>query len=282
MGWKLEDGFGGGIDGTESAAFQERALRGHSHFVSDVTLSSDGQFALSGSWDATLRLWNLANGECTRRFVNHTKDVTSVAFSPDNRQIVSGSRDGTLKLWNTLGECKYTVTEGGHDGWVNEVRFSPNIAQPIIVSCGNDKLVKVWNLGDLKLRTNLAGHTGVVNSVTVSPDGSLCASGGKDGMAMLWDLSEGRLLYNLSADCGLRRWYSHPTVTGFALLLHDRSRSGTSRVRWWSMNCALSSPLSDPRPSRPSVSRCSGILTVLCSLQDGRTDRFAYGGCKST
>ena len=41
--WKLEDGFGGGIDGTESAAFQERALRGHSHFVSDVTLSSDGQ-----------------------------------------------------------------------------------------------------------------------------------------------------------------------------------------------------------------------------------------------
>jgi len=169
--------------------------------VSDVTLSSDGQFALSGSWDATLRLWNLANGECTRRFVNHTKDVTSVAFSPDNRQIVSGSRDGTLKLWNTLGECKYTVTEGGHDGWVNEVRFSPNIAQPIIVSCGNDKLVKVWNLGDLKLRTNLAGHTGVVNSVTVSPDGSLCASGGKDGMAMLWDLSEGRLLYNLSADC---------------------------------------------------------------------------------
>lgn len=37
----------------------QRALRGHSHFVSDVVISSDGQFALSGSWDGTLRLWDL-------------------------------------------------------------------------------------------------------------------------------------------------------------------------------------------------------------------------------
>ena len=37
----------------------KRALRGHNHFVSDVVVSSDGMFALSGSWDATLRLWDL-------------------------------------------------------------------------------------------------------------------------------------------------------------------------------------------------------------------------------
>lgn len=37
----------------------KRALKGHSHFVSDVVISSDGQFALSGSWDHTLRLWDL-------------------------------------------------------------------------------------------------------------------------------------------------------------------------------------------------------------------------------
>ena len=36
-----------------------------------------------------------------------------------------------------------------------------------------------------------------LNCVTVSPDGSLCASGGKDGMAMLWDLNEGKHLYTL-------------------------------------------------------------------------------------
>merc|ERR1712083_742936 len=49
------------------------------------------------------------------------------------------------------------------------------------------------------LRTNLLGHKGYVNTVTVSPDGSLCASGGKDGIAMLWDLNEGKHLYSLDA-----------------------------------------------------------------------------------
>lgn len=39
--------------------------------------------------------------------------------------------------------------------------------------------VKVWNLANCKLKTNHIGHTGYLNTVTVSPDGSLCASGGK-------------------------------------------------------------------------------------------------------
>lgn len=59
-------------------------------------------------------------------------------------QIVSGSRDKTIKLWNTLGECKYTIADPeGHTEWVSCVRFSPMTANPIIVSGGWDKLVKV-------------------------------------------------------------------------------------------------------------------------------------------
>ena len=38
---------------------------------------------------------------------------------------------------------------------------------------------QVWNLTNCKLRASLVGHTGYINTVTVSPDGSLCASGGK-------------------------------------------------------------------------------------------------------
>jgi len=175
-------------------------LTGHSHVVSDVVISSDGQFALSSSWDCTLRLWDLNAGVSTRRFVGHSKDILSVAFSADNRQIVSSSRDRSLKLWNTLGECKYTIDgDGAHTEWASCVRFSPNTVNPIIVSGGWDKAVKIWNLATCKLKTNLVGHSGYINSVTVSPDGSLCASGGKDTEARVWDLNEGKLLQQLSA-----------------------------------------------------------------------------------
>jgi guanine nucleotide-binding protein subunit beta-2-like 1 protein len=113
---------------------------------------------------------------------------------------VSGSRDKTIKLWNTLGECKYTIADNdGHSEWVSCVRFSPLTTNPVIVSAGWDKLVKVWNLTNCKLKCNLVGHTGYINTVTVSPDGSLCASGGKDGVAMLWDLAEGKRLYSMDA-----------------------------------------------------------------------------------
>jgi guanine nucleotide-binding protein subunit beta-2-like 1 protein len=88
--WQLTHSGSSGED--NSYGFARRALRGHSHFVSDVVISSDGAFALSASWDSELRLWDIATGKTTRRFVGHEKDVLSVAFSTDNRQIVSGKQ----------------------------------------------------------------------------------------------------------------------------------------------------------------------------------------------
>ena len=184
---------------SENPGYARRSLHGHGECVASCVLSSDGQYALSGSWDKTMRLWDLNTGATVRTFKGHTKDVNSVAFSGDNRQIVSGSRDKTIKLWNTLAECKYTIMEDMHTDWVSSVGFSPSAKMPLIVSAGWDKLVKVWNLSNCKLRTNLVGHTGVVYTTTVSPDGSLCASGGKDGTVMLWDVNEGKHLYSLDA-----------------------------------------------------------------------------------
>ncbi|KAL5962205.1 Guanine nucleotide-binding protein subunit beta-2-like 1 [Taenia solium] len=189
----------------------KHALRGHNHFVSDVVMSSDGQFAISGSWDKTLRLWNLTTGQTATRFTGHTGDVLSVAFSADNRQIASGSRDRTAKLWNTLGVCKYTFDNEGHTDWVSCVRFSPNMETPLIVSCGWDKVVKVWNQRNCKLKTDHFGHTGYLNNVTISPDGTLCASGGKDEQAMLWDLAACKYLYTLPSGAEINALCFSPT-----------------------------------------------------------------------
>merc|ERR1719174_1855549 len=136
----------------EAVGYARKLMGGHSEPVSSVVLSSDGQFALSGSWDKTMRLFDLNSAKSVRTFKGHEKDVYCVAFSGDNRQIVSGGRDKTLKLWNTLGECKYTISDDQHSDWISSVVFSPSAKMPLIVSSGWDKLVKVWNLNNCKPR----------------------------------------------------------------------------------------------------------------------------------
>ena len=64
-----------------------------------AALSPDGQRALSGSYDQTLKLWDLASGRTLQTFSGHRDWVQSVAFSPDGRRALSGSVDTTLRLW---------------------------------------------------------------------------------------------------------------------------------------------------------------------------------------
>ena len=73
-----------------------------------------------------------------------TPTMFCLSLSPQITDKLSlGARDRTIKLWNTLGDCKYTITDKGHTEWVSCVRFSPNPQNPVIVSAGWDKLVKV-------------------------------------------------------------------------------------------------------------------------------------------
>ncbi|AOA61637.1 GQ67_02123T0 [Komagataella phaffii] len=117
----------------------KKALKGHSHIVSDCKLSLDSEFALSSSWDKTVRLWNLKTGEIIK-YAGHTSDVLSVDLSQNLRVIASASRDKTIKLWNIVGEEVATLE--GHTDWVTSVRFVPGSASDII-SASSDKLVKV-------------------------------------------------------------------------------------------------------------------------------------------
>eukprot|EP00276_Gloeochaete_wittrockiana_P020906 CAMPEP_0184347786 /NCGR_PEP_ID=MMETSP1089-20130417/22356_1 /TAXON_ID=38269 ORGANISM="Gloeochaete wittrockiana, Strain SAG46.84" /NCGR_SAMPLE_ID=MMETSP1089 /ASSEMBLY_ACC=CAM_ASM_000445 /LENGTH=331 /DNA_ID=CAMNT_0026679099 /DNA_START=35 /DNA_END=1030 /DNA_ORIENTATION=+ len=181
-----------------------KVLEGHDHFVQEVALSSDGQYALSCSWDKTMRLWDINERKCIRLFNGHTDDILSVAFSRDNRFILSGSRDKSVRLWNTIGKCQLSIGPEyphGHSDWVSCVKFSPVADSNIAISASWDKTIKVWNITsrDSLLKAELKGHTEYVNAVAVAPDGSLCASGGKDGQALLWDLNKDTKLYSLEA-----------------------------------------------------------------------------------
>jgi hypothetical protein len=67
--------------------------------VTSVHLSADGHYALSGSGDETLKLWEVETGKCLRTFQGHGRSVESVHLSADGRHALSGSYDNTLKLW---------------------------------------------------------------------------------------------------------------------------------------------------------------------------------------
>lgn len=118
----------------------------------------------------------------------------------NKRQVITASRDRTIKIWNTLGECKQTLVKNAHSDWVSQVRISAQQNANYIVSCSWDKLIKVWDLQTCSLVGNFSGHTGYVNSLCVSPDGSLCASGGKDGLVMLWSLIQDKMGHFKSLD----------------------------------------------------------------------------------
>jgi tetratricopeptide (TPR) repeat protein len=83
-----------------------RVLQGHADAVRSVSWSADGRFALSGSLDQTVRLWETATGHCLRVLQGHTDAVTSVSLSADGRFALSGSSDGTLRLWELEWELE--------------------------------------------------------------------------------------------------------------------------------------------------------------------------------
>jgi WD40 repeat protein len=75
-------------------------LAGHKERILAVAFSSNGRYALTGSYDKTARLWDITTGTEIRRFVGHWGWVNAVAFSRDDRIVVTGSEDGTTRLWD--------------------------------------------------------------------------------------------------------------------------------------------------------------------------------------
>ncbi len=126
--------------------------------------------------------------------------MLTCAFSPDNRQIASGGRDKNIKIWNTVGECKFTVEQNAHTDWVSCVKFYQEAKNPIVVTASWDKTIKVWDNQTMNLKHTFVGHKGQINSLDMAPKTSYLASGGKDGVAMVWNLVEGKFLGKIECD----------------------------------------------------------------------------------
>jgi WD40 repeat protein len=108
---------------------------GHTAVVSSVVFSPDGKKLISGSFDHTLQLWDVANGRPVKFPIKgHTSTITSICVSPNSQKIVSASLDGAVRIDDA---------QTGHyigSPWNNNIKdvvsiaFSPNGRQFVVAS----------------------------------------------------------------------------------------------------------------------------------------------------
>ncbi len=164
-----------------------RSLHGHNHFVSSLALNSDSTKLISGSWDKTIRLWDVPSSKSEKIFKGHTKDVLCVGFSQDERLIFSGGMDNTLKYWNTKGESKYDNNQ--FRGWVSCI-LNIKKAKTSLMAVGSwDGSVKIFNK-DYQLQREILGGEYAVTSLSTDDKGEYLFVAYKNGTIKVINIDE--------------------------------------------------------------------------------------------
>jgi|GEM_PF-1024351 len=213
-----------------------RTLEGHTEGIYAIAVSSDGKLLASGSWDKTVRIWDISTGNLICKLEGHKDAIFAVAFSPDSKTVASASSDKTVKLWNAYtGELLKTLEGFSEPMWT--VAYSPDgtllataglgksitlfDAQSgaplgtldghtegvfsvafspngkLLLSTSADKTIRLWDVKAKKLLRTFEGHTEYVLSGAFSPDGKLVASAGTDKTIRVWNVETGELVHIL-------------------------------------------------------------------------------------
>ena len=120
-----------------------RTFNGHSSSVDAVSMSEDGKLAISGSWDNTLILWDVATGRRIRTFSGHSGSVNAVSMSGDGKLVISGSLDKTLILWD-VATGRRIRTFSGHSDLVRAVSMSED--GKLVISGSYDGTLILWDV----------------------------------------------------------------------------------------------------------------------------------------
>ena len=155
-------------------------LAGHEGPVSSLTFAPDGSVVVSGSWDHTVRIWNIFDRTQTSEPLQLQADVLDVAFRPDSKQLAVSTLDGQLTFWSVSEAQQQAGVDGRRD-----------------VSGGR-------RISDRRTAANSAG-TKSFSTIRYSADGSCVLAAGNSKYICLYSVSSLVLLkkYTVSINLSL-------------------------------------------------------------------------------
>ncbi|KAF3938293.1 Beta-TrCP [Dactylella cylindrospora] len=160
--------------------YQSKIFKGHDNGI--VCIQYDDNIVATGSYDTTVKIWDMETANEIRTLRGHTNCVRALQF--DETKLISGSMDNTLKVWNwRTGTCINTLR--GHQAGVVCLHFEGEL----LASGSVDHTIRLWNFNDKKTAI-LRGHTDWVNAVKIHSASNTLFSASDDTTVKMWDLAK--------------------------------------------------------------------------------------------
>lgn len=160
--------------------------------IAAVAFSGDGRLGLTGSYDKTLRVWDLKY-RCLvdTLYPPHEGIVYAVATARSQPVAASGSGDRTIRIWDLVTQtCRATLN--GHNHRVYDIALSSDGATAL--SASHDRTIKLWEVSSGTTLGTLQGHSDAVLAVAFVPGERSAVSAAKDGTIRVWQLEAGEAL----------------------------------------------------------------------------------------
>jgi WD40 repeat protein len=158
----------------------------HRFSITAAAISSDGHLGLTGSYDKTVKVWDL--DKCAlidTLYPPHEGIVYSVVAAKNAPVALSGSGDRSIRIWD-LESLTSIGALTGHTHRVYDLALSRDGARAL--SASHDRTVRLWDLPSKTALATLHGHSDSVLAVAFTPDERSAVSAARDGTIRLWQL----------------------------------------------------------------------------------------------